>query len=290
LATGLVLLAGATLRAQEVAEAAPSAALGSALMAACRQAEAQFAPHLTADNAAVFRTLAPGARTALMKRFVLLDQPGQPRLSSDPQGRTVMRCETPGVTAEMRFGETRQRENLAFIPVEVPVGDFSSRRIEFGMVRESGGWKLISVGLLLLDLPTLARQWEQAEVEAREAAAIAALRKAASAIGTYRRAFGKLPETLAQLVPAPKEGISPEAAGLLDAELTAGKKGGYVFRYVILPAPGGGAEDGFELAAMPAEYGKTGYLSFFLDASGTLHGADKQGAVATSSDPRIESH
>ncbi len=287
-----LLLVPVVARAQEASAAGPAAALSEALGAACRQNEAQFARYLTADNAAAFRELTPGARTALMKRFVLLDEPGRPLLSSDAQGRTVLRCETPGITAELRFGETRLRENLAFIPVEIPRQSEAARRVEFGMVREGGGWKLLSVGLLLLELPTLARQWalerETSEIEAGETSAIAALRKLAESIGTYRRAFGMFPETLAQLGPAPKEGISPDAAGLVDAKLAAGKRGGYVFRYRILPASGEGAEAGFELAATPAEYGKAGRRSFLLDAAGRLRGGDKQGAVATTTDPVIE--
>ncbi len=219
-----------------------------------------------------------------MKRFVLLDEPGRPLLSSDPQGHTVVRCEAPGLTAEFRFGETRLRENLAFVPVEVT----GARRIDFGLVREGGGWKLLSVGLLLLDLAALARQWESAELEASEAAAIAALRKFAAAAGAYRRVFGRLPDTLAQMGPPPKEGISAEAAGLVDAELAAGKKEGYLFRFRSLPPAQEGAEPGFELAATPAEYGKTGRRSFFLDSSGALRGADKHGAVATPTDPRVD--
>jgi len=288
LATALFLLPAAL--AQEGQQESPSAALAAALMAACRQSEAQFAPYLTADNAAAFRELPASQRTALMKRFVLLDEPGRPLLSSDAQGRTVVRCGTPGMTTEMRFGEMRLQENLAFIPVEIPIENAATRRIVFGMAREGGGWKLLSVGLLLLNLPELSRQWAASEAEASEAEAVAALRKLANAAASYRRAFGKLPETLAQLGPAPKEGISPEAAGLVDAELAAGKKGGYLFRYRILPASGERAEASFELAGTPTEYGKTGRRSFLLDASGTLRGDDKQGAVATASDPRIELH
>ena len=284
-------------------ENSPLTDLSEALMAACRQNDELFARYLTADNAAVFRQLSAPTRAALMKRFVLLEAPGRPLLSNDPQGHTVVRCETPGVTAEMRFGETLLRENLAFISVEVrvpgetpgaPQSGTEARRVRFGLVREGGSWKMLSVGLLLLDLPALARQWEDSQLEASEAEAIATLRKIADAVGTYRRAFGKLPETLAQLGPPAKEGISPEAAGLLDAELAAGKKGGYLFRYRPLTRTAGeeAAKDdfGFELAAVPAEYGRSGRRSFFLDSSGRLRGADKQGALATATDPRIESH
>jgi len=292
-----VFLFAAAAQAQEPKEEGPAEALASAIVAACRQNDAQFAPFLTADNAAVFRELPANQRTALMKRLTLLDDPGRPLLSRDARGHTVLRCETSPVTTEMRFGETRPRENLAFIPVEVRVPEnpggtaesgVTGRRIEFGMVRESGGWKLLSAGLLLLNLAQLSQQWATSEIQANENEAIASLRKIMQAIGTYRRAFGKWPDTLAELGPAPKEGISPEAAGLLDAELAAGTKGGYLYRYRVLPTRGEGAEPGFELAATPTEYGKTGRRSFFLDASGTLRGGDKQGGVAMASDPRIE--
>ena len=291
-----LLLWAVTARAQETKQEGPAGALAAAMVAACRQNETEFARYLTTENAATFLKLTASQRVALMKRFSLLDDPGRPLLSSDPEGRAVLRCETPAVTTEMRLGATRLEENLAFIPVQVrvpedtrgtPAGSAGSRRAEFGMVREGGNWKLLSVGLLLLNLRELSQQWATSELEANEREAMAALRKIADEIGTYRRAFGKLPETLAQLGPAPKEGISPDAAGLLDAELAAGKKGGYEFRYQAVQPQG--TEPGFELGAKPAEYGKTGLRSFFLDSSGTLRGGDKHGALATASDPLIES-
>ena len=288
----LVALACAPLRAQEAQPSEPVAALAEALGAACRQNAVRFEQFLTADNAAAFRQFTLSRRVALMKRLVLLDDAGQPAMFSGEGGRRVLRCETGVAYAEMRFGDVRVRENLAFIPLEVrgPGGADADigRRVTTGLVREGGGWKLLSVGLLLMDLPALARQWDQSEMEASEAAAIADLRKIAAAIGTYRRAYGKMPETPAQLGPAPRGSVSPQLADLLDGELAAGKKDGYVFRCVFLPPPNEGGEPRYELAATPAEYGKTGRRSFYLDSSGTLRGGDKQGAVATSRDPRIE--
>jgi len=282
--------------AQQRTTAGPDSALAETLSAACRQDATAFAAFLTADNAAAFRALPEPQRQALMKRLVQLEDAGRPLLSTSANGHQVVRCATPGMSIELRFGEARMRENLAFIPVEARgetrgAGE-AGRRVDFGMVREGGGWKFLSVGLLLLDLPALARQWaqqaENSEIEAQEAAAIAALRKIAEAILTYRRAFGRMPEALAQLGPPPKGGISPDAAGLLDAELAAGSKGGYVFRSVILSPSEEATEPRFNLAATPAQYSKTGRRSFFLDASGVLRGGDKQGTVATAQDPRIE--
>ncbi len=293
-----VFLCAVAAPTQAAPEEGPAEALTAALVAACRQNAEEFARALTADNAAIFRKLPARQRVALMKRFTLLDRAGRPLLSLDARGHAVVRCETPPVTTETRFGEASLRETLAFIPVEVRVpggtagaeNSATTRRLQFGLIRQGGGWKLLSVGLLLLNLAELSKQWEVSPLEANESEAIAALHQIAQSIATYRRAFGSLPETLTQLGPASKEGISPDAAGLIDADLTAGRKNGYVFRYRIVPGQSEAAQPGFEVAATPAEYGETGRRSFLLDGSGTLRGADKQGAPATASDSRIESH
>ena len=43
----------------------------------------------------------------------------------------------------------------------------------------------------------------------------------------------------------------------------------------------------FELAAMPIEYGKNGRRSFFYDATGKLHAADKHGSMGSADDPLV---
>ena len=278
---------------QQQVIANPATALSDALSAACRQDSPAFANSLTAENAAAFRALPGAQRTAMMKRFVLLEEAGRPLLSTGGNGQKIIRCESPSFTTEMRLGETRVRENLAFVPMEVPITGEDPRRITIGLVREGGNWKLISLGLMLLDVPAMARQWEQADLDASEDAAIADLRSVALALDTYRRAYGKLPDTLSALGPAPPNGVSPETASLLDADLAAGSKGGYDIRYNITPAAGDLPEqeankaETFSLASSPKEYGKTGRRSFFLGSSGILRGADKQGGIATSADPRI---
>src|SRR6266568_4974189 len=276
----------ATLRDSE-----PSRILRDALAAACEESETSFGRFLTAENAEAFAHLAPERRVALMKRLVLLDAPGRPEGVANPSGRPVLRCTALGATSEMRLGGASVRENLAFIPVEVrALGDSaedSPRRVTFGLVREGGGWKLLSVGLLLLDLPALEQQWDLAEAEENQAGVIANLRKIAEAIRTYRDAWGRFPQSLANLGPAGKEGASPETANLLDAQAASGTIEGYSYRYVILPAVGAQTERNFEVAATPLVYGKTGRKSFLLDAHGALHGADKQGAPASDSDPRV---
>ncbi len=278
----LVLLAQLPVRAQEGRETDPVASLAAALSAACRANETQFENYLTADNASAFRALPPDQREAVLKRLALSDQTGRPLLSSDDHDHTVLRCTAPEGTAEFRFGAARTRENLAFIPVAVTDGEST----EFGLVRENGGWRLISLGLVLLDVPQLSKQWAASELAAREDAAISNLRSLEDAIQTYRRAFGKLPDALAQLGPAPKDQISPDQASLVSEELAAGSEGGYRFRYRIAS---GAQEDetAFELAALPGDYGKTGRRSFFVDTGGKIHGADKHGDLASADDPAI---
>jgi len=275
----------------------PDAALTSVLSAACRQDSPAFTLTLTAENAAAFRELPGPQRTAMMKRFVLLDEPGKVLLSTATNGQKVVRCETPGYTTEMRLGEARVRENLAFVPMQIPIKAEAPRSITLGFVREGGSWKLISIGLMMLDVPAMARQWAQADLDAVEDAAIEDLRAVAAALETYRRAYGKFPDALSALGPAPPGGVSPEAASLLNAELAAGAKDGYSIRYTILPGPGlradnpGGndpyAAETFSLASSPTEYGKSGRRSFFLDSSGVLRAADKQGGLAAATDPKV---
>jgi len=295
----LVFGAGAGIAAaQRGASAAatpdPAEALGETLTAACRQDQNAFANHLTSDSAEAYRALPEEQRVALLRRFVLLEDPGKALLST-LNGHTVVRCESSGVVSEMRFGESQVRENLAFIAVTVPAGD-DQQSVRFGLVREGGQWKLLSVGLVLLDIPALARQWSESDVRQQEQKAIFALRKIADALKSYQTAYGKLPETLDELgPPTDGGGFSPEKAGLLDADLVKGVAEGYRVRYSIVPASGGEDESernkaaGFTLAAAPVEYGKNGRRSFLLDSGGTLRGADKNGAVATAEDPRVGS-
>lgn len=275
----------ASARAQESGDAAdPAAALADTLVAACRASEPDFANHLTTANAAAFRALPATQRTELMKRLSLSDDPGKPLLSADAEKHIVLRCRAANNTVEYRFGTPRVQENLAFIPVAV----VNSEQAEFGMVRESGSWRLLSLGLVLFDVPQLAKQWAVSDLQTHEDTAVADLRALAEAIQTYRRAFGKLPESLAVMGPAPKDQISPEQAALVPADMAAGKHDGYIFRYRISPDADGN-DNNFELAASPEAYGKLGKRSFFLDTAGKVHGDDKRGKVATVDDPLIAS-
>src|SRR5258708_32133506 len=107
-AAGLLSTTGA--QTQQSIPASPETSLSEALSAACRQDPAAFANYLTSDNATAYRALPAPQRTAIMKRFVLLEDAGRPLLSTGSNGQAVLRCETPGVATAMRFGVSRLRE------------------------------------------------------------------------------------------------------------------------------------------------------------------------------------
>jgi hypothetical protein len=271
---------------------APTAALRDALIAACTQSEQAFSKFLTARNADTFAHLTPSARVALMKRFVLLNQPGKPSLLPTASGRPTIQCETPGGAAELQIGGAEISDNLAFLPVEVreatDTTGASTIRVQMGLVREKSDWKLLSVGLVLLDLPALAFEWDAAEMESTEKAAIDGLKKIGEAVESYRRTYARLPESLAKLGSPASGAAGPDAAGLLEPDLASGVRSGYRFRYVISGGSNLGAPAKYEVAATPETYGRTGRRSFFRDTNGALHGADRQGAVGSELDPRVE--
>jgi hypothetical protein len=262
----------------------PVSILADMLTVACRQDVTKFPDYLMPNNAAYFRTLTAQQQVALLRRLVLLQGAGRALLSSDANGRTILRCETPSFSGEIRFGVPRTEQSLAFVPVLIK----PDRQIDFGLIQTSGGWKLLSIGVLMLDLQQLQPEWDAQEMADREDDAIKAMYKISAAIETYRNAFAKLPDSLIRLGPAPKDEISPETAGLLDADMVSSHVGGYTFRYRIIPTGEEGKDLQYELSAVPDEYGKTGRRSFFINASGKLRGGDKAGAAATAADPPLE--
>jgi hypothetical protein len=140
--------------------------------------------------------------------------------------------------------------------------------------------------MLFLDLPSLEVEWDQASIGSNERDALNDLKTIARAIENYRRTYSRLPDSFAKMSHSSK--ISADAAGLLDADLVAGKSSGYLFRMVIAGANEIGAPAQYELSATPATYGRTGKLSFFRDARGVFHAADHQGGVGHSIDPAVE--
>lgn len=270
----------------------PATALRDVLVAACSHDEIAFKKYLTARNTESFSRLTVAARTELMKRFVLLSDPGKPRTSANPAGRPIVSCETPYGTAEIQIGGTDLHDAVAFLPVDLREASDpdsgAAHHILFGMVREEGQWKVLSIGLLLLDLPSLEAEWDRAEISSNERQALESLNTLLRAIENYRRSYLRLPESLAKMGLAKKSGPTTEAAGLLDIDMAAGKKNGYTFRYVIVGANDVGNPAKYEVSATPTIYGRTGITSFFRDATGAIHAGDHQGAIGSATDPTLK--
>ena len=278
--------------AQSDSPADPASTLRDILFAACSQNSTEFARALTVRNAQAFSRMTPATRTTLLKRFVLLDKPGQPHAEIDASGNLNVFCATSDVSTQMQIGKPELRDNLAFISLTIKNSAASneddSHRVLMGLVREAGQWKLLSLGLLMLDLPSLGEEWDRAEIKNNEQSAIESMKNLVEAIEAYRKTHTRLPDSLAVLGPPPQSLPKSEKADLIGAELAEGRKAGYSFRYVIVGANASGAPARYELAAMPIEYGRTGLRSFFRDVLGVIHGADRRGAVGSVTDPKVD--
>jgi hypothetical protein len=277
---------------QSGSDADPASVLREILMASCAQDAHRFGNFLTARNAAAFAAMTESAQAALLQRFVLLDQAGKPTTKTAVSGNLIVLCATPSVTTQLEIGKPEIRDNIAYLPLVVKdttdPGDANSRRVTMGLVRENNQWKLLSLGVLLLDLPTLAEEWDRAEIQNNEKAAMSSIKELADAIEKYRVTYTHLPQTLAELGPAQKGIVKADRAGFIDGNLASGQKDGYSFRYVIVGSNEVGAPAIYELAAIPMEYGRTGMRSFFRDGAGILHAADHQGGIGTLTDPKVE--
>jgi hypothetical protein len=290
----LILLSAASAgtRAQSPAADSPSTILRDALVAACSQNSTEFVRTLTVRNAEAFGRMTPPARETFLKRFVLLEKPGKPRTQNQSSGNVLVFCETSEVTTQMEIEKAELRDNLAYLPLTVKdSGDtagLSAHHVTMGMVREAGQWKILSLGLLFLDLPSLEIEWDRAEIKANEQSAIASLKVLVEAIETYRKTYTRLPESLKALGAAAKNAPKSDGAGLVDEGLAGGRKDGYSYRYVIVGANTSGAPAKYEVAAIPSEYGRSGLRSFFCDTTGQLHAGDHKGAVGSDLDPKLE--
>jgi hypothetical protein len=270
----------------------PVSVLRDILVASCSQDSKRFGTFLTVRNQTAFAAMTPTAQSTLLKRFVLLDQAGTPREEAEHSGTVILDCVTPTTTTQLQIGKPELHDNIAYLPLTVKdsaaTDNTNTRRVVMGLVRENNQWKLLSLGVLLLDIPTLAEEWDRAEIQNNEKAAIASIKELAAAIEKYRVTYTHLPQTLAELGPTGKGEAKSNHAGLVTADLAAGRKNGYSFRYVIVGANAVGAPAIYELAAIPIEYGRTGTHSFFRDGSGALHAGDHQGAVGNVKDATVE--
>jgi hypothetical protein len=111
-----------------------------------------------------------------------------------------------------------------------------------------------------------------------EAQTIQALRKLHAAQVTYQSTVGS--GTFGNL-------NALHSAGLINDYLASGHYAQYAF--IVAPtAPTTTTPAFYQSWSLPWSYGETGIRSFYIDATGVLRGADKQGALATVNDPPVE--
>lgn len=279
----LLAPAGLAQQTQPAQGSSPRQTLVRALSAACRQNAKEFSGFLLDQSRRSFLALPETEQKTFLKRFSLTSMAGKPRALLDANGRLVAQCLTPAETVTYGLGSVQIDRNVAFIPVAVAHGE----NTEFGLVHQPEGWRLFSLGLLVINVPALVRQWEDAAIKANEQEAMADLIEISQAIKSYQSTFDKWPDTIGQLGPAEPNQVSPEHAQLLSKKLASGAADGYRFRLRLVTGTTGQIQ-GFQLGAVPEQYGKTGRESYFLDEEGNLHAADLRGAPATGSDPVVK--
>ncbi len=76
-------------------------------------------------------------------------------------------------------------------------------------------------------------------------------------------------------------------AGLINQSLASGSNHGYNFTCTIVNATAT-TPASFKISAVPINYGVSGIRSFYIDESGVIRGADKNGAPADENDPAIQ--
>jgi hypothetical protein len=123
--------------------------------------------------------------------------------------------------------------------------------------------------LILMAVAGISSETNPTPVQRNEGSAIGVMYAIASVQEQFKKYKGAGSYgTLEQLI----------AADLIPKELV--EKSGYKFEITF-------TGDKFEVYAVPVEYGKTGTISYFIDQTMVLRGADRGGASAISSDPRI---
>ncbi len=74
--------------------------------------------------------------------------------------------------------------------------------------------------------------------------------------------------------------------GYLDARIASGQDRGFLFQwYVVDPVPPSFGY--FRIGSQPRFYGQSGRMSYYLDETGVIRGADRNGAAATVNDPSV---
>ncbi len=139
---------------------------------------------------------------------------------------------------------------------------------------------LIVIAIIVVLISAAAPKFSQYLMNARETAAMGAIRTIHTAETQYSSQFGKFAASLQELGPPASGQEGPAAANLINSDLAQGLKGGYKFVVEVTPT-------GYRVTATPAAYNNTGRRSFYSDQTMVLRenwGPDP----ATANSPEIK--
>jgi len=129
-------------------------------------------------------------------------------------------------------------------------------------------------------IPNLIR----AKIAANEASAVGSLRALNAACVTYSTAYGRFPNTLAELGPGNGGTPTADAADLIDSFLASGVKSGYKFTFSIGERDDAGHVLGYFITAEPLTPNTTGEDYFYTDQTGVMR-LNKAGPANENSPP-----
>jgi prepilin-type N-terminal cleavage/methylation domain-containing protein len=139
---------------------------------------------------------------------------------------------------------------------------------------------LIVIAIIVVLISAAAPKFSQYLMNARETAAMGAIRTIHTAQTQYSSQFGRYAASLTELGPPASGQEGPAAANLIPSDLAQGVKGGYQFTVELTPT-------GYKVTAVPTAFNNTGRRSFYSDQTMVLRenwGAD----AATASSPEVK--
>jgi type IV pilus assembly protein PilA len=139
---------------------------------------------------------------------------------------------------------------------------------------------LIVIAIIVVLISAAAPKFSQYLMNARETAAMGAIRTIHTAQTQYSSQFGRYAATLTELGPPTSGQEGPASANLIPSDLALGIKGGFKFSVEL-------TQTGYRVIAMPTAFNNTGRRSFYSDQTMVLR--ENWGADApTANSPEIK--
>ena len=135
---------------------------------------------------------------------------------------------------------------------------------------------LIVIAIIVVLISAAAPKFSGVLMNARETAAMGAIRTIHTAQTQYNSQFGRFATTLAELGPPASGQEGPGAANLIQSDLATGIKGG--FKFVMEATP-----TGYRIICTPVAFNRDGRRSFYSDQTMVLRqnwGADPASAAS----------